>query len=284
MQLKKLQNDPTFALGLILGNDIITQNSGYVRDTWFIRADLVSGWLYQINPNKVREDRRHGLMMYREACTKVLNDYITGSVTAPPSPNLRIVPYQPAPLAEQSVALVRIETKVDTLHDKVQNIEQRLDRITVMHEIVVCTGFVYVAVFSSLLPFRVQDADEMIARNYVLIAIGETTKPAQKRVQEYVGKLPIEPPKLMKVIATDDHKQAEQVLHTRRPLDVRQARPAAGASQSNFRDLFWARLDHIELLAQLPNQVTVKVLQDRLFEWCLKEPQPVPLRLWEDAV
>jgi hypothetical protein len=58
-QLEKLQNDPNFALGLKLGTDICTQNSGYAgaRTMWFIRADLVSGWLYLINPNKVQEDR-----------------------------------------------------------------------------------------------------------------------------------------------------------------------------------------------------------------------------------
>jgi hypothetical protein len=93
-QLRRLQKDPTFALGLMRGSGITTPQG---RQTmWFIRADLVSGWLYQINPRKVSEDRRRGLMAYREACTKVLNDYITGSVTAPPSPAQRIV--EPAPM------------------------------------------------------------------------------------------------------------------------------------------------------------------------------------------
>lgn len=83
-QFRRLQNDPNFALGLQRGGHISTP--GGLQEMWFIRADLVSGWLYLINPNKVREDRRAGLIAYRDACTKALNDYITGSKTAPPSP------------------------------------------------------------------------------------------------------------------------------------------------------------------------------------------------------
>jgi hypothetical protein len=213
-------------------------------------------------------------------CAQVLAEYFYGTQSAPSAP---IVTPKVEVIPEVTGTIIRIEEKVDLLHGKVDNIERRLDRITTMTELVVCTGFVYVAAFDHTLPFDVQSADAMLRKGYVLVAIGETTKPVAKRLQEYVGKLPIRPPRLLKAIGTDDHKRAEGILHNERPADVYRAYPTNDAAQRNFRDLFWARVDHLELLARLPNQIRCDDIGHRLRAWCLRDEVYVALKLWGEG-
>lgn len=82
-QFRRLWNDPNYQPALEKGSDIATLRGA---EMWFIRADKVSGWLHLINPNKVKPECRAGLIAYRDVCDRVLSDYMTGSKTAPPSP------------------------------------------------------------------------------------------------------------------------------------------------------------------------------------------------------
>ena len=57
--------------------DIETPSNGGVQLMLCIPLRKLNGWLFSINPNKVREDIRPRLIAYQEECFQVLHDYFT---------------------------------------------------------------------------------------------------------------------------------------------------------------------------------------------------------------
>lgn len=69
-QQQKLQSDPTFGSKLIK-----VQTNGGMQDVFCIPLDKLNGWLFSINPNKVKPEVREKLIIYKNECFRALNDY-----------------------------------------------------------------------------------------------------------------------------------------------------------------------------------------------------------------
>ncbi|EAX8335162.1 phage antirepressor Ant [Salmonella enterica subsp. arizonae] len=57
--------------------DIATPSKGGIQKMLFIPLKKLNGWLFSINPEKVRADIRDKLIQYQEECFTVLHDYWT---------------------------------------------------------------------------------------------------------------------------------------------------------------------------------------------------------------
>lgn len=69
-QQTKLQADPTYEAKLIK-----IQTAGGIQDIFCIPLDKLNGWLFSINPNKVKPEVREKLIIYKNECFRVLDDY-----------------------------------------------------------------------------------------------------------------------------------------------------------------------------------------------------------------
>jgi hypothetical protein len=74
-QRQRIQDDPI----LNQGSEVITLPSpGGAQESVCIRLDLINGWLFGINANRVRVDRRAMLIQYQRECHRVLFDHFYG--------------------------------------------------------------------------------------------------------------------------------------------------------------------------------------------------------------
>ena len=62
---------------------------GKTRSVICIPLRKLNGWLFSINPNKVREDIRPALVAYQEECFSALHDYFTKGVAKRPKPEVK---------------------------------------------------------------------------------------------------------------------------------------------------------------------------------------------------
>lgn len=69
-QRSKLQADPTYEAKLIK-----IQTAGGMQEVFCIPLDKLNGWLFSINPNKVKPEVREKLIVYKNECFRALNDY-----------------------------------------------------------------------------------------------------------------------------------------------------------------------------------------------------------------
>lgn len=66
--------------------DITTPSAGGEQRSLCIPLRKLNGWLFSINPNKVRADIRDGLIAYQEECFSALHDYFTKGVAKRKAP------------------------------------------------------------------------------------------------------------------------------------------------------------------------------------------------------
>lgn len=69
-QRRKIQNDLTFGSKFIK-----VQTNGGMQDVFCIPLSKLNGWLFSINPNKVKPEVREKLIEYKNECFDALNDY-----------------------------------------------------------------------------------------------------------------------------------------------------------------------------------------------------------------
>jgi hypothetical protein len=67
---------------------------GKRRDLLCIPLRKLNGWLFSINPNKVRADIRDGLIAYQEECFSALHDYFTKGVAKREAPARKEAQYR----------------------------------------------------------------------------------------------------------------------------------------------------------------------------------------------
>lgn len=101
-QRKKLLSDPTYSKSLSRGD--ITTVKGE-RESLFLDSDLLQGWLFSIQTNRLKPDIRAKHILYKRECFKVLNDYFT-----------------------KGIAINQRGDALSTLTDRVDEIEARLSR------------------------------------------------------------------------------------------------------------------------------------------------------------
>jgi len=71
-QYKKLKTDPSYEAKLLK-----VQTRGGVQEVFCIPLDKLNGWLFSINPNKVKPEVREKLVVYKKECFRVLHEHFS---------------------------------------------------------------------------------------------------------------------------------------------------------------------------------------------------------------
>jgi hypothetical protein len=74
-QIKKLQADESFESKLIK-----VQTNGGMQEVFTIPLSKLNGWLFSINPNKVKPEVKEKLIQYKKECFNVLNNYFNNGI------------------------------------------------------------------------------------------------------------------------------------------------------------------------------------------------------------
>jgi hypothetical protein len=74
-QYEKIKKDESFESEIIL-YDI----NGVIQEVLFIPINKIDGWLFSINPNKVKPEVKQKLIEYKKECFNVLNNYFNNGI------------------------------------------------------------------------------------------------------------------------------------------------------------------------------------------------------------
>ena len=74
-QIKKLQADESYESKLIK-----VQTRGGLQEVFTIPLSKLNGWLFSINPNKVKPEVKQKLIEYKKECFNVLNNYFNNGI------------------------------------------------------------------------------------------------------------------------------------------------------------------------------------------------------------
>lgn len=74
-QIKKLQADESYESKLIK-----VQTKGGLQEVFTIPLSKLNGWLFSINPNKVKPEVKQKLIEYKKECFNVLNNYFNNGI------------------------------------------------------------------------------------------------------------------------------------------------------------------------------------------------------------
>ncbi|MDX4069157.1 phage antirepressor N-terminal domain-containing protein [Aliarcobacter skirrowii] len=74
-QIKKLQSDESYESKLIK-----VQTKGGLQEVFTIPLSKLNGWLFSINPNKVKPEVKQKLIEYKKECFNVLNNYFNNGI------------------------------------------------------------------------------------------------------------------------------------------------------------------------------------------------------------
>ena len=74
-QIKKIQSDESFESKLIK-----VQTRGGLQEVFTIPLSKLDGWLFSINPNKVKPEVKQKLIEYKKECFNVLNNYFNNGI------------------------------------------------------------------------------------------------------------------------------------------------------------------------------------------------------------
>ena len=74
-QIKKLQADESYESKLIK-----VQTKGGLQEVFTIPLSKLNGWLFSINPNKVKPEVKQKLIEYKKECFNVLNSYFNNGI------------------------------------------------------------------------------------------------------------------------------------------------------------------------------------------------------------
>jgi len=78
-QIKKLKSDPSFE-----AKYIEVQTRGGLQKVFCIPLEKLNGWLFTINPNKVKPEVKQKLIAYKNECFKVLYNHFIQKAAQPP--------------------------------------------------------------------------------------------------------------------------------------------------------------------------------------------------------
>ena len=107
-QIKKIQADESYESKLIK-----VQTRGGLQEVFTIPLSKLNGWLFSINPNKVKPEIKEKLIEYKKECFNVLNNYF----------NKGIAVNQKAP-AETD--LQKILNQMEKQNQEIQNLKNQL--------------------------------------------------------------------------------------------------------------------------------------------------------------
>lgn len=110
---------------------IATPSNGGIQDMLFIPLRKLNGWLFSINPEKVRPDLKETVIQYQEECFEVLYSYWTKGVAINPRPQQLNLPTMSdkrtrVPLKD-AVTLLVAKSRNMSYSDAYSLIHQRFD-------------------------------------------------------------------------------------------------------------------------------------------------------------
>lgn len=77
-QLKRIKRDPVLSEGMVVMT--IPSGRGGVQDAVCLRLDLVNGWLFTIQSDRIKDDRvRAKVIAYQRECYRILSDHFLGA-------------------------------------------------------------------------------------------------------------------------------------------------------------------------------------------------------------
>lgn len=71
-QLERMKRDPVLAEGMTMMG---IPSAGGPQETTLLRLDLVNGWLFGIDANRVRPEAREAVLRYKRECYRALFEY-----------------------------------------------------------------------------------------------------------------------------------------------------------------------------------------------------------------
>lgn len=106
-QYRKIQSDESFESKLIK-----VQTRGGLQEVFTIPLSKLNGWLFSINPNKVKPEVKQKLIEYKKECFNVLNNYFNNGIAI----NHRAT----------DTALQKILNQLETQNQEIQNLKNQL--------------------------------------------------------------------------------------------------------------------------------------------------------------
>lgn len=114
-QHNRLKSDPTFGSKLIK-----VQTNGGMQDVFCIPLSKLNGWLFSINPNKVKPEVREKLIEYKNECFDALNDYFNKGAALKPEVKAElenIIMMQNEQIVQMDREINRLKGILIKLHD-----------------------------------------------------------------------------------------------------------------------------------------------------------------------
>ncbi|MBI6181109.1 phage antirepressor N-terminal domain-containing protein [Serratia proteamaculans] len=96
---------------------------GKMRDVLCIPLRKLNGWLFSVNPEKVRLEIKDNLIVYQEECFEVLHDHFTHGEAAPPRRQEEVPAYHTV-IAD---ALENTQNIIDYLKTASRYMEEKID-------------------------------------------------------------------------------------------------------------------------------------------------------------
>ena len=122
-QFKKLKSDPSFE-----AKYIEVQTKGGLQKVFCIPLEKLNGWLFTINPNKVKPEVKQKLIAYKNECFKVLYNHFIQKATTPPQNcpadkfDSRINGYK-SQLAQRKKEIESLRWELAVAHNKIQELQ-----------------------------------------------------------------------------------------------------------------------------------------------------------------
>lgn len=126
-QIKKIQSDESFESKLIK-----VQTRGGLQEVFTIPLSKLDGWLFSINPNKVKPEVKQKLIEYKKECFNVLNNYFNHGIAinhrASNQPDLQKV------ISGLKSGMLRKDKKIEKLEDEIQQLKiEHQKRVAIPH-------------------------------------------------------------------------------------------------------------------------------------------------------
>ena len=115
-QVKRIKADESYESKLIK-----VQTRGGLQEVFTIPLSKLNGWLFSINPNKVKPEVKQKLIEYKKECFNVLNNYFNQGIAV----NHRISPYQISGYKSQ---IAQHNKKINQLEDRIISLSSQLEK------------------------------------------------------------------------------------------------------------------------------------------------------------
>lgn len=115
-QVKRIKADESYESKLIK-----VQTRGGLQEVFTIPLSKLNGWLFSINPNKVKPEVKQKLIEYKKECFNVLNNYFNQGIAI--NHRLSSEPDLQKVIAGLKSGMLRKDKKIQRLEDEIQQLK-----------------------------------------------------------------------------------------------------------------------------------------------------------------